>query len=500
MASGYTATSTDLGNLTYAFAETHAEASGSSLRWSSGVTKVARVGADEYESLADAVSAANLLEDATVELIHDAMIGSRICVNSTMTITSAGNSPFTVTRASSDAGFDVGKDGEGTVVLTKDVTLTFSDIIIDGGAIWTSDSIESYDNTGIGEGQPLFTAVGTGNVSVLDPTLCGKLVFGAGTEIRNQAGQVVFLDYHSRFVFDYGAKMHDCRYISSASGTHHLFECRTASFLFAGEVRNCSAKETTTSTVSSENYSLFFIDRAGSNYYGAASESSMTNGLITSCNFKSGAIYPYHTSFTMSGGEISNNKGGNGVAIHCYWNGARTLNLCGGVITNNTVDAVGAGAAIFVSTLKSAQEADPPNYHNCLRLSGSIVIKDNWFKNWQGTRKRNIYSSQEHLYGADYNPAFNVIISGPLTGEVQVTWPEGTTDSNAGSFHTLAQVLDVPFGTVVSDEYIPTQSDAHHMVYEGNPVERKHVIGRVDRANGKLVWGLTGKETLFMLK
>ena len=144
----------------------------------------------EYETFADAIAAANVKTDAgaIVELLGNDNVSwsAAVSVNHTMTVRSGAGGPFVLKRTSADACFNL-----VNVTDTSAATVTFADIVFDGGAIWerkefllpsaTVTAKQADDANlaavGVGQSQGFFCFRGSDNKETF--------VFASGTTVRN---------------------------------------------------------------------------------------------------------------------------------------------------------------------------------------------------------------------------------------------------------------------------------------------------------------------------
>ena len=146
---------------------------------------------NEVATFAEAVSAANAAGGgAVVQLLADTTFDTEVAVTCAMTICSPEGEAHVLKRAADAARIDIG-DGQNAAAFT----VTFRDIVLDGGAKWSHPMVYDTAKTVAQNDEWLLAqedgGIGAGNL-LLMRAKSGKvitLVLGAGTTIRNNYGK-----------------------------------------------------------------------------------------------------------------------------------------------------------------------------------------------------------------------------------------------------------------------------------------------------------------------
>lgn len=305
--------------------------------------------------------------------------------------------------------------------------VTFKNITIDGGAVWSSADPETRINSGVSVeytnshliyvdgGATLTFESGTilqncdlGN-SMYGAAVCvgysdigaGKLVMKEGSVIRNnraQSGGAVFVD-------DYGDKA--------------VFEMQ------GGEI-----------------YGNYATSGGGAIFVNSGTEFNMTGGKIyNNASGNNGGGVTVNGTFTMSGGEIYSNKsvaGGGGVTALIG-----IFNLNGGAVRNNSITGDMGGGVLV--------------YSGSMSVSGSGSVYGNT-KN--GTEPLNVYLSSEKT----------IAILGKLTNTEKI----GVTAKDKGVF---TDGWDAEMKDESIDEYFSVDTVGYVVDYDDNSKELRYGEG-----------------------
>ena len=273
-----------------------------------------------YRTFAEAIAAADVADGSTVTLLGDdsTTFDGPVFITHAMTVTSAGETPFTLTRANE----------AGVINLTTNVAeqanfdVVFTNITIDGGTRWTNDGAfditkadKDYDkdpnlaHTGLGAGRMFYGACAVYNKAP-------NLVLENGFTLQNVFGEKIEGNFNKGVIAAYlgsrglnveireGAKITNCRSQSSIIVISDSMKFKMS----GGEISHC---------------------------YGNGFNDGGRFGLLY-CNSE--------TLLSISGGRIVNNAyastGAASALIHyrCQcknFSTTATGSITGGVITNN---------------------------------------------------------------------------------------------------------------------------------------------------------------------
>lgn len=375
---------------------------------------VAQVGETKYESLAEAVKAANETEGgATVELLADVTLGEKLTISGNVTI----SGEHTITRDDAYTGTLFTVNAGATLTLDGGLT-------IDGANEWAFDE-EQY-NTDLNNNT--FVSTGFNNYVVSEPeapiaaavmfNVQGNVVLNKAT-IQNHMGNInqrlFYLNGTSSLELNNGASIIHCATAGKA----------TVAYLdSANSVLSIKEGALIQNNYGSQHAALIRCEKGTFNMsggeiienYGAASNGSV---LV----MRSGS------TFNMTGGKIAHNSsvvgnGGNNTPAIMLYNGAN-MNMSDGEISNNTGATTGGILAQNGANLK---------------ISGGRVVYN--------TALNASYADYDDIYGSNTTE----ITGGTFTQDVSAWCAEGfaPTDNGDGTWTVgeadpIAQVGETPY-------------------------------------------------------
>ena len=326
---------------------------------------VAKIGELTYETLADAITAANSIEgDVTITLIADIEFNSKCSITKNLIIDGA----YTLTRATSYVG--------NLFTVSSGVTLTLKDFTVDGNNNWVLDAV-AYDEAlysgtrvtdvatfiTLEDGAPVATAdliIVSGSVITDGVTICNNAGTAAGgiftvnsgatlttkdtviTHIYSSSNNVVAsVTSGGTWTIETGTEISDCY----AGGNGGISRCDGHLIMNGGTIENNKAVNA--------NGTVFM-------FYGSSSYFETNDGIIrgnSGCigknNGRNAAIYMHSKStMVMNGGVIEVNVGWGSGGIDAPYTDGRgsTVTIYDGAVINNVAVSGGNTGDIRGST------------------------------------------------------------------------------------------------------------------------------------------------------
>ena len=288
---------------------------------------------DKYESLAEAIDAANGMENATVVLLKDVTLGEKLTVSGNVTI-------------------------EGNYTITRDDAYTGTLFTVNAGATLTLDGGLVIDG---------------GNNYKFDSELYAADMADWNTVIPES-------DAAKWFTPEEGAPVATAFMMTTTGGTINLNKVTVQNnYSNNSGVISAGANSTITLTgakvthVANVKNSGLVANVSGANINVTINEGTVIDGNHVGGNHGLFKIYSGAT-LTMNGGEITNNTGwnSNGVAVGVYWG---TFYMNGGLICSNSSvygPSNGRNAAVYLHSGHNFKMTGGTICHNSGRARGGI--------------------------------------------------------------------------------------------------------------------------------
>lgn len=340
---------------------------------------------------------------------------AQLIINRSLTLQSQAGSKYVIKRVAANGANSTalksmiairgnGQGTSGTANLTENtIQVTFTNIIIDGGAVWGSSTVSNRRNGAA-------NAYGNAGRSMIDVYLGGMLNLEDGVEIRNgfttkadnsllndptcsaYFGGAIRVDYHNAtgggtVNIKAGATIHDCTARSDSYGGALGAYNYARLNLYGGTIYNCSAN---------------------------------CGGAIA-CTYRSGSVDATAGTIRMYGGTISNCCAENGGALCTH--GPVNDYVLGGTITSCSATNGGAISQAYGATV----------IHTVHQNSGELTISNCTNNSETSTAYTGGYHFI-HLSGGSIN----------VTSVYQVTFRNNNTDF---------AVLTVPQGTSLGEAF-----------------------------------------------
>ncbi len=340
---------------------------------------------------------------------------AQLIINRSLTLQSQAGSKYIIKRVAANGANSTalksmiairgnGQGTSGTANLTENtIQVTFTNIIIDGGAVWGSSTVSNRRNGAA-------NAYGNAGRSMIDVYLGGMLNLEDGVEIRNgfttkadnsllndptcsaYFGGAIRVDYHNAtgggtVNIKAGATIHDCTARSDSYGGALGAYNYARLNLYGGTIYNCSAN---------------------------------CGGAIA-CTYRSGSVDATAGTIRMYGGTISNCCAENGGALCTH--GPVNDYVLGGTITSCSATNGGAISQAYGATV----------IHTVHQNSGELTISNCTNNSETSTAYTGGYHFI-HLSGGSIN----------VTSVYQVTFRNNNTDF---------AVLTVPQGTSLGEAF-----------------------------------------------
>ena len=309
---------------------------------------VAMINDISYETLADAIMAANNSEDgATIVLTSDIEFDAALTISKNIVL--EGN--YTITRALSYSGT--------FLTVNNGATLTIKDVTIDGNNNWTFDKVSYdealYSKTVISNASVFITSqenapiankdifivkgsmilnnttirnhMGISGSNVFD--LTGTIILNNGTIITHNAAPsdstIVAMNGGSTFIINDGAEIND----TYAGRNGGISRCNNSTIIMNGGIITGTNSVNTSGTV-------FMMYGTGAYFEMNGGEISNNTGVAGSSNSRNAAIYLHSNGqMVMNGGVITGNVGITAGGI-TYRNDSSVLTINNGYVGNNT--------------------------------------------------------------------------------------------------------------------------------------------------------------------
>ena len=297
---------------------------------------VAKIGNNYYDTLADAVAAANAAGTATIQLVNDVTLGEKLTISGNVTISGA----YTITRADNYTGT--------LFTVNSGATLTLDgDLVIDGGNEWIFN--EDAYNTDLNDPDNKHQDSGKYVTPEADAPVAGAYMITTTGGTVNLNNVTIQNNY------------------SAKSG-----------IVSAGANSTVTLTGAKISHIAATQSGGVVVKADGANINVTVNEGTVIDGNHVGDNH--GIFYIYNGAvLTMNGGEIKNNTGwnSNGVAVGLYYG---TFIMNGGIISGNTSirgSSNGQNAAVYLHNNAVMEMHGGEISNNSGRARGGIDCRTN---------------------------------------------------------------------------------------------------------------------------
>ncbi len=354
-----------IGMMTTAFAASHTHGDGCYDADGNLICSgVAVIGDVAYDTLAEAVAAANAAGSAEIILITDIELGEKLKTTGDITI----SGEHTITRTTAGTMFEVAKDGtltlgggltiDGNNTWIMDKDLYLSDLVSNNAVLIENAAKYFASETGLVSTAYMITTQG-GSINLNEVTIQnnyskdkGVVLVGGATEVNldgatlahlaatHGSGLIVFSEKAGTVINVYDGTVIDGNHVGGNYGLFKVYSGTTLN-IYGGEITNTTGVNSNGTVAGG--WTASSAVRNQINIYGGLIDGN--SSVLGEKNGRNAAIY-LHTNcdFFMSGGTISGNIG------NWYF---------GGVDTNRTSNTQTITGGSIVDN-KSAEHADAP--------------------------------------------------------------------------------------------------------------------------------------------